>query len=147
MTSDRLARPRGRTSHPCARLTEGVATRDGTFLPLLEPDLEAVGEIFRRLVLAGLRKADRLSESFHNRLLSWSPSGFSAYGKQVAHADEPGKLKRMARCIARAPFALGKIHLLPIDLVRDDTPPDPRTGATHVEMDALANSVITASSG
>ena len=119
-------------------------TTDGTFLPLLEPDLDAVGELFRRLVLAGLRKADRLSESFHERLLSWSPSGFSAYGKQIAHADEPGKLERMARYIARAPLALGKIHLLPNDRVRVDTPPDPRTGATHVEMDVLANSVITA---
>jgi hypothetical protein len=98
-------------------------------------------------VLAGLRKAGRLSESFYERLLSWTPSGFSAYGKQVAHADEPGKLERMARYIARAPFALGKIRLLPQDRVRIDTPPDSRTGATHVEMDALANSVITASSG
>ena len=43
----------------------------------------------------------------------------------------------MARYIARAPFALGRIHLLPEDRVRVDTPPDPRTGATHVEMDAL----------
>ncbi len=78
-----------------------------------------------------------MSESFHDRLLSWSPSGFSAYGKQVAHADEPAKLERMARDIARAPFALGKIHLLPKDRVRIDTPPDPKTGATHVEIDAL----------
>jgi hypothetical protein len=43
----------------------------------------------------------------------------------------------MARYIARAPFALGKIHVLAKDRVRVDTPPDPRTGATHVEMDAL----------
>ncbi len=43
----------------------------------------------------------------------------------------------MARYIARAPFALGQIHLLPKDRVRVDTPPDPKTGPTHVEMDAL----------
>lgn len=123
--------------HVHTTVTEGVVTPDGTFLPLLEPDLDSVGELFRRLVLAGLRKADRLSESFHDRLLSWSPSGFSAYGKQVAHTDEPGKLERLARYIARAPFALGKIHLLGKDRVRVDTPPDPKTAATHVEMDAL----------
>ena len=97
--------------HVHTTVTEGVVTVDGTFLPLLEPDLDAVGELSRRLVLAGLRKADRLSDSFHDRLLSWSLSGISAYGKQVAHADEPGKLERTARTIARAPFALGKIHI------------------------------------
>jgi len=59
------------------------------------------------------------------------------YGRQIAHADEPGKLERMARYIARAPFALGKIHVLAKDRVRVDTPPDPKTGATHVEMDVL----------
>jgi len=59
------------------------------------------------------------------------------YGRQVAHADEPGKLERLARYIARAPFALGKIHVLAKDRVRVDTPPDPKTGATHVEMDVL----------
>ena len=36
-----------------------------------------------------------------------------------------------------APFALGKIHVLAKDRVRIDTPPDPKTGATHVEMDVL----------
>jgi hypothetical protein len=53
----------------------------------------------------------------------------------------------MVRYIARALFALGKIHLLANDRVRVDTPPDPRTGTTHVEMDVLAISVITASTG
>ena len=65
----------------------------------------------------------------------------------MAHADEPAKLERMARYIARAPFALGKIHILPSDRVRVDTPPDPKTGARRVEMDVLARSVITESSG
>ena len=79
--------------HVHATVTEGVVTKDGTFLPVLEPDLDAVGELFRRLVLSALRKADRLSEPFHERLLGWSPSGFSVYGRQIAHADEPGKLE------------------------------------------------------
>ncbi len=61
---------------------------------MLEPDLDAVGEFSRRVVLAALRKPDRLSESFQERLLSWSPSGFSAYSKQFAHADEPAGLTR-----------------------------------------------------
>ena len=88
--------------HVHTTVTEGVVTKDGTFLPLLEPDLDAVGEPRdrehrRRLVLAAGRRADRLSESFHERLLGWSPSGFSAYGKQIAHADEPGKLELWRR--------------------------------------------------
>jgi len=123
-----------------------VSAADGRRGRLPAPSA-ALAELFRRLVLAALRKADRLSESFHERLLSWSPSGFSVYGKQIAHADEPGKLERMARYIARAPFALGKIHVLANDRVRVDTPPEPKTGATHVDMDVLASSVITALTG
>jgi len=53
----------------------------------------------------------------------------------------------MARYVARAPFALGRIHVLTGDGVRVDTPPYSTTGATHVEMDVLAKSVITASTG
>ena len=88
-------------------------------------------------MLAALRKADRLSESFHERLLGWSPSGFSVHGKQVAHADEPGKLERLLRYIARAPFALGKMQLLPDGRVRVETPPDPETGQTSLVLDVM----------
>jgi hypothetical protein len=103
----RLSRESGSAGfhpHVHAIVTDGVVTWDATFLPLLEPDLEALGELFRRLVLSALRHADRLSESFHERLLGWSPSGCSVYGRQIAHAAEPGKLERMARYVARAPL-------------------------------------------
>jgi hypothetical protein len=88
-------------------------------------------------VLAALRKANRLSESFHERLLGWSPSGFSVHGQQGAHADEPGKLERLLRSIARAPFALGKMQLLPDGRVRVETPPAPRPGQTSLVLDVL----------
>jgi hypothetical protein len=92
-----------------ALVTEGVVTAEGTFIPLLAPDLEAVCEVFRRLVLAGLRRAERLSDEFHERLLAWSPSGFSVHGAQVAHADEPDRLERLARYVTRAPWALDRV--------------------------------------
>ncbi len=60
--------------HVHALITDGVVTADGTFLSLIEPDLEAVTELLRRLLLAALRRAGRLSEAFHERLLGWSPS-------------------------------------------------------------------------
>ena len=55
----------------------------------------------------------------------------------VAHADEPGKLERLLRYIARAPFALGKMQLLPDGRVRVETPPDPKTGQKALVLDAL----------
>jgi hypothetical protein len=123
--------------HVHALVTDGVVTPDGAFLPLLEPDVAAIAELFRRLLLAELRAAERLSEAFHARLLGWSPSGFSVHGAQVAHTDEPAKLERLARYISRAPFVLGKMELLADGRVRVETPPDPRSGQTSIVLDAL----------
>jgi hypothetical protein len=71
-----------------AVFTEGVPERGGSFLPLTRPDLAALGELFRRPVLAELVKARRLSEGFCDRLLTWRHSGFSVYGTQVVLAEE-----------------------------------------------------------
>jgi len=38
------------------------------------PDLGVVCELYRRLVLAEIRRRERLSAEFHTRLLAWSPS-------------------------------------------------------------------------
>ncbi len=59
------------------------------------------------------------------------------HGTQIAHADEPAKLERLARYIARAPFSLGKIHDTQDGRIRVQTPPDPRTGARDLVLDAL----------
>ena len=120
-----------------ALVTDGVVTPEGAFLSLLAPDLEAVCEVFRRLVLAELRRAERLSEAFHERLLAWSPSGFSVHGAQVAHEDEPGRLERLARYVTRAPLAVDRVQPTPQGRVRVETPPDPASGATVLDLDPL----------
>ncbi len=74
--------------HVHALVTDGVLEHGGAFLPLTTPDLAALNELFRRLVLAALVKAERLSESFRDRLLAWRHSGFSVYGAQVPLPEE-----------------------------------------------------------
>ena len=56
--------------HAHALVSEGVFNRDGEFLPLPAPDPTAVMEVFRRLLLERLHRAERLSETFMLNLLS-----------------------------------------------------------------------------
>jgi hypothetical protein len=93
--------------------------------------------VFRRLVLARLVEAERLSEEFHDTLLSWVHSGFSVYGEQVVLAEEPERLERLARYVARAPMPFSSVELTGEDRVRVTTPPDPRTGEREVVLDPL----------
>jgi hypothetical protein len=75
-----------------------------------EPDVRAVEELFRRLVIEALRKAERLSEEFAERLLSWERSGFSVYAEQVVLAHEKDRLFRLARYVARAPLPDARVR-------------------------------------
>ena len=115
---------------------DGLFLDDGRFLPLppLEPRL--LEEVFRRSLLTRLHRDGRLSEEFRDRLLTWSPSGFSAQAQPPLPPDDPRARERLARYILRGP--------LPADAVSLDrggvlvrTPPHPRTGATAIILDPL----------
>jgi len=88
--------------HVHALSTDGLLLRDGTFAAA-EAGARDVEELFRRLVIREIRKADRLSEEFAERLLSWEHSGFSVYAEQVVLPGEGDRLARLARYVARAP--------------------------------------------
>ena len=123
--------------HVHALLTEGVLERGGGFLPLTAPDLAALEELFRRLVLAELVKAQRLSEGFRDRLLGWRHSGFSVYGAQVVLPEEGDRLLQLARYSTRPPLAQQRVQPGPGKTYRLQTPPDPATGATQLALDPL----------
>ena len=55
---------------------------------------------FRRLVLV---RAQRLSEAFRERLLSWEHSGFSVHAGEAIEAKQRESLERMGRYMTRAP--------------------------------------------
>ena len=65
--------------HVHALVTCGLVERGGRFVPLSILDERVLMEKYRRLVLAALRKAARLSERFHDNLLWWRRSGFSVW--------------------------------------------------------------------
>ena len=65
-------------------VTEGVFTPQGEFVPLPTPAtyiLPDIEERFRKLLLKSLHRAQRLSETFMNKLLEWNPSGFSVHAE------------------------------------------------------------------
>ena len=95
--------------HVHALATDGLLAREGEFVPL-EPDVRAVEERFRRLVIAALARAERLSEEFALTLLSWERSGFSVYAEQVVLAEEKARLARLARYVARAPLPDARVR-------------------------------------
>jgi len=123
--------------HVHALVTEGVLEKGGGFLPLAQPDLAALEELFRHVVLAELVRAERLSEGFRDKLLTWRHSGFSVYGAQVVLPEESGRLAHLARYATRPPLAQQRVqrHDERTYLLR--TAPHPATGATQLELDPL----------
>jgi hypothetical protein len=65
-------------------VTDGVFSADGQFLSLSSLDASAVTEVFRRMLLLRLHKAERLSESFMQNLLSWVRSNGSTASRLIS---------------------------------------------------------------
>jgi hypothetical protein len=122
--------------HVHALITDGAFRPDGSFERLPYWDASALTELYRRLVLVALRREKRLSEKFHQSLLTWVHSGFSVHvGSPILPGDHDS-LEHLGRYITRAP--------LKIDAVRETaqtvivpTPQDPRTGQREIELDPL----------
>jgi len=123
--------------HVHALVTEGVLEHGGAFLPLTAPDLAALDELFRRLVLAALVKAQRLSEGFRDRLLTWRHSGFSVYGAQVVLPEETARIAHLARYATRPPLAQQRVRKRDEGTYLLETTSDPATGATQLALDPL----------
>ena len=100
-------------------------------------DTTVIEEVFRRLLLSRLRAAHRLSEEFHQKLLSWHPSGFSLHAEQLVAPHEPDRLARLVRYLVRPPLATGRVTRTPQGRVLVATPPDPRTGEREQLLDPL----------
>ena len=83
------------------------------------------------------RRAERLSASFHETLLSWRRSGFSVDATQRVGTGEEKRLERLARYATRAPLASGAVRERPDGQIEVDTPPDPKTGSTVKVLDRL----------
>ena len=118
-------------------VTDGAFSADGQFLPLPSPDASVVMEVFRRLLLQRLHKAERLSGSFMQNLLSCVHPGFSVYAGPPAHAADIASIESQARYITRPALALDALRRLDNGSLALDTPPDPKTGATCMELDPL----------
>jgi hypothetical protein len=122
--------------HVHALITDGAFGADGSFERLPYWDACALGELYRRLVLAALRRKNRLSDEFHRSLLTWVHSGFSVHVGGAILPGDHDSLEHLGRYITRAP--------LKIDAVRETaqtvivpTPPHPRTGQREMELDPL----------
>jgi Putative transposase/Transposase zinc-binding domain len=122
--------------HLHAMATNGVMTRDGDFRELPRWTSHAVEEVFRRLVLHRLVKAERLSEEFRDNLLAWVHSGFSVHGDRVVWPEETVAMERLARYMLRAPVPLEAVAW-DGDKVRVKTPADPKTGERDLLLDPL----------
>jgi len=123
--------------HAHALVSDGVFNRDGEFLPLPAPDPAAVMEVFRRLFLERLHRAERLSATFMHNLLSWVHPGFSVFAGPPVDAAPLASLESQSRYITRPALAMHALEKLNDGKLALETPPDPRTGATRVVLDPL----------
>ena len=118
-------------------VTDGAFSADGQFLPVHSLDASAVMEAFRRMLLLRLHQAERLSESFMQNLLSWVHAGFSVFAGPPVDAAEIASLESQARYITRPALAMDALRELDDGRLVMETPPDPRTRATSIELDPL----------
>ena len=118
-------------------VTNGAFSANGQFLPLPSLDASAVMEVFRRMLLLRLHKAERLSVSFMQNLLSWVHPGFSVYAGPPVKAAESASLESQARYITRPVLAMDALETLDDGSLVLETPPDPRTGATSIALDPI----------
>jgi len=121
--------------HAHALVSDGVLTPKGEFLPLPAPDPAAVMEVFRRLFLQRLHRAERLSEGFMHNLLSWVHHGFSVFAGPPVEAAALASLESQGRYITRPALAMDALRKLEDGYLALETPPDPRTGATLLVLD------------
>ena len=121
--------------HAHALVSDGVLTPDGEFLPLPAPDPAAVMEVFRRLFLQRLHRAEHLSESFMHNLLSWAHPGFSVFAGPPVAAAALASLESQGRYITRPALAMDALEKLEDGSLSLETPPDPRSGATRLVLD------------
>ncbi|MDJ0521597.1 MAG: transposase [Planctomycetota bacterium] len=123
--------------HIHALVTDGLLERGGGYLPLGSSPAGHVEQRFRRLVVSGLVRAERLSEDFAEALLTWEPSGFSVHAGGVIEPTDAQATERVSRYVVRAPVALGKVHPQKDGRVKLLTPRDPSTGRDHRLFDPL----------
>ena len=123
--------------HIHALASDGLFLPGGVFLPVATWPTEEIEQCFRRLVLRRLVAASWLSEEFRERLLSWEHSGFSVHVGKPVSAEDAAALERLGRYGARAPVSMERVFLERDGRVKYLTPPDPRSGATHVHFDPL----------
>ena len=70
-------------------------------------------------------------------LLSWAHPGFSVYAGPPVQAAEIASLESQAQYITRPVLAIDALEKLADGRLVLETPPDPRTGATSIELDPL----------
>jgi hypothetical protein len=92
-------------------------------------------EVFRRLFLVRLHRAERLSESFMHNLLSWVHPGFSVFAGPPVAAAALASLESQGRYITRPALAMDALGKLEDGSLSLETPPDPRSGATRLVLD------------
>jgi hypothetical protein len=116
-------------------MTDGAFSKDVEYLPLPSLDASAIMQLFRCLLLMRLHKIERLSESFMQNLLFWVHLGFSVFAGPPVDAVEIVSLESQARYITHHVLAMAALEKLDNSKLILETPPDPRTGATSIELD------------
>ena len=118
-------------------VTAGVFTPDGRFHAVIWPPEAELEERFRVTFLELLVRARRMRPETRERLLGWRHSGFSVKTSQHIGAGQRERLERLARYATRVVVGAGAVRSSERGRVVVETPADPKSGSTVLELDAL----------
>ena len=90
---------------------DGAFDADGGFRVL--PPIPRLEPLFRKGVLALLRREGLLSDALAERMLAWRHTGFSMHNSVRVRAGDAAGRRRLAQYMLRAPFSLEKMSYDP----------------------------------
>jgi hypothetical protein len=95
--------------HVHAIVTDGVFSKDGTFIPLPEMAVEPFLKLWEKKVFDLLLKRGKITPEIVKQMRSWQHSGFSVHKKVWIAENDPDGLEKLIQYIARCPFSLSRI--------------------------------------
>jgi hypothetical protein len=99
--------------HLHSLLSEGLVSRDGSFVPVAPPDPACLVELFRHKLIRALLAREKISPRLVEIMGNWVHPGFSVFQGEAISADDHQARRRLAGYLVHPPIALERLRYRP----------------------------------